>query len=199
MSAIAAKNDFEQASLLKKQLERLQYITAPRTKPWEYESNPNLVSDRRNEESISLENILGIRPIKKIEGYDISDTSGKLATGAQVTFVDGSPEKSLYRRYKIRQKNADVAMIQEVISRRLKSKIPLPDLVVIDGGKEHLVSTPVPTIGLAKRLETIYFQGKTIQLPANSPALHLLQRLRDEAHRFSRRYHFLLRRKSMLA
>lgn len=199
MATAASHNEFEKAGLIKKQLEQLQFVTSTRTKPWEYESNPNLVSDRRKEESVSLENILGQKPIKKIECYDISDTSGKLATGAQVTFVDSIPEKKFYRRYRVAKLGADTDMIKEVLSRRLKSKIPLPDLIVIDGGKEHQVFTPVPSIYLAKRLETIYFGDKTIQLPASSPALHLLQRLRDEAHRFARRYHFLLRRKNMLA
>lgn len=199
MNAAAKKQEFETASEMKRQLAQMEYVTAARTKPWEYEANPNLVADRRAAELSSLQRLLGLPKLRRIECYDISSLAGKQATGAQVTFIDAVPEKKLYRHYKIKRDADDVTMIKEVINRRLKSTIPLPDLIVIDGGKEHKVTVPVPTIYLAKRLETIYFQNKTIQLPASSPALQLIQRLRDEAHRFSRRYHFWLRAKNMVA
>lgn len=198
MQEAAARQDFETASTVKSQLAKIELLTATRTAPWEYEVNPNLTSDRLQQSLLALQRLLGLPTLHKIECYDISNTSGKQASGAQVVFVDGQPEKSLYRRYKIKKTGADTDMIKEMISRRLKSKIALPELFVIDGGKEHLLPAPVPVIGLAKRLETIYYQDKVIRLPADSPALQLLQRLRDEAHRFSRRYHFLLRKRKML-
>lgn len=100
-------------------------------------------------------------------------------------------------------------MIKEVISRRLKSDVPLPELIVIDGGAGQLSSAELILseikgsrpliIGLAKRLEEIYLtNGTKIRLPVSSSVLQLLQQLRDEAHRFSRKYHFLLRKKKML-
>lgn len=198
MANYAKNEQFEKAGDIKQKLAQIEWITAPTHASWEYETNPNLVADRRLQEIQELQKILDIKNLTKIECYDISHTGGKNTTGAQVTFVNGEPEKSLYRRYKIKRQAADVDMIKEVISRRLKSAVPLPDLFVIDGGKEHLFPTPIPTIGLAKRLETIYYQNQTIQLPPDSAALQLLQRLRDESHRFSRKYHFLLRRKNML-
>lgn len=198
MDLASKAQNFEEAARIKKQLDQIAYVTASRTLPWDYEVNPNLTSDRISESLRDLRVLLDLPVLHKIECYDISNTSGKQATGAQVTFVAGIPDKSLYRRYKIKKAGADTDMIKEVISRRLNSKIALPDLFVIDGGKEHLFSAPVPSVGLAKRLETIYYQDKSIQLPPNSPALQLLQQLRDEAHRFSRKYHFLLRRKKML-
>lgn len=197
--SVAAKNKkFEEAAVIKKRIEQLAYVTFSRTKPWDYQVNPNLVSDRINASLLALQSLLDLPALHRIECYDISNTSGQLATGAQVVFVDGMSDKSLYRRYKIKKSGTDIDMIKEVIARRLKSNIPLPNLFIIDGGKEHLFATPVPVMGLAKRLETIYFQNKIIQLPKNSPALHLVQNLRDEAHRFSRSYHFLLRKKKML-
>lgn len=208
MKIYSKNQQYEKAAVIKDQLEKLAYLTAPRTNPWEYEKNPNLVSDRRNQELADLEKVLGISHISKIEGYDISNTSGKLATGSQVVFINGEPEKKFYRRYRIKTKDTsdDFAMLNEVLNRRLKSDIPLPELMIIDGGKGQLSSLSfqrpplLKVIALAKRLEIIYTDdGKTIQLPSDSPALHLLQRLRDEAHRFSRRYHFLLRRNNMLA
>jgi len=231
MDIYSQKQEYEKAAEIKEKLEKLAYLTAPRTSPWEYENNPNLVNDRRNLELKELEKILGISHISKIEGYDISNTAGKLATGSQVVFINGEPEKKFYRRYKIKFTSPtggpdDFAMLSEVLSRRLKSDVPLPELFVIDGGRGQLNaaisviaseakqssrnenrllrrSAPrndtIKIIGLAKKDEEIYTEnGEIIRLPKNSPALHLLQRLRDEAHRFSRKYHFYLRRKKML-
>ncbi len=209
----AAKNqEYERAGELKTKLEQISYVVSPRTLPWEYESNPNLASDRRAAEITELKAKLGLTQLTKIECYDISNTFGQDATGAQVVFVDGVADKNLYRRYKIKLKRTpdDFAMMKEMVSRRLNSKIPLPELMVIDGGmgqlgvvltafKEQGI-TPPKVIGLAKKLETIILPGgETIQLGSASPALQLLQRLRDEAHRFSRRYHFYLRSRRLLA
>ena len=210
MEEFSRKQEYEKATEIKKKLERLDWLTAPRINPWEYQKNPNLVNDRRNLEIKELEKILGIPKISKIEGYDISNISGKSATGGQVVFVDGVPEKKYYRRYKIKFTSPtggpdDYAMLSEMLSRRLKSDIPLPELMVIDGGKGQLSSLSfqrpplLKVIALAKQMETIYTDdGKMIQLPLSSPALHLLQRVRDESHRFSRKYHFLLRSKKMM-
>lgn len=198
MQELAKNQFFEEAGQIKKQLDQIAWVTAPRTPALEYQINPNLTADRRTKELLDLRRLLRLPALQKIECFDISNTSGQLATAAQVTFVNGEPDKNLYRRYRLKKLGADTDMMKEIIARRLKSDIPLPELIVIDGGKEHLQWAPVPVIGLAKRLETIYYNNKVIQLSKSAPALHLLQRLRDEAHRFSRRYHFLLRRKKML-
>lgn len=205
MANYAKNEQFEKAGDIKQKLVQIDWITAPTHASWEYETNPNLIADRHHQETQELQKILDIKNITKIECYDISHTGGRNTTGAQVTFVNSEPEKSLYRRYKIKLNPPtggpdDYAFLQEMLSRRLKSSVPLPDLFVIDGGAGQLsvLSLPKPTIALAKRLETIYYQNQTIQLPPDSAALHLLQRLRDESHRFSRKYHFLLRSKKML-
>lgn len=203
MLEASKEENFEKAGELKAKLIQIENITQARTRPSEYEVNPNLFEDRRNKEIEDLEEVLGIKEIKKIECYDISNTSGKNATGAQVVFVGGVPDKSLYRRYKIKLKQTpdDFAMMNEMLSRRLKSDIPLPELIIIDGGKGQLGAIPeIPTnvIGLAKRIETIITKdGREINLPVGSPALNLIQRLRDEAHRFSRKYHFYLRKQNL--
>lgn len=208
MIVAAKKEDFEKAAEVKTQLVRLNYVTSRRTQGYEYEVNPNLAEDRWEEESQDLARILRMESIQKLEGYDIANTSGKQGTGGQVVFIRGRPEKSLYRRYKIKKVGPDdYAMLAEMVRRRFNSEIPLPDLMVVDGGKGQLnkISNTVKSIkrpriiGLAKRLETIYTDDdREINLPEDSPALHLLQRLRDEAHRFSRKYHFFLRSKKML-
>ncbi len=208
MAAASKAEEFEKAGVIKKKLETLAYIASSRRQPWEYELNPNLLIDQRLEEQSILAKLVGVPHLGKIECYDISNTSGRQATGAQVVFVDGLPEKKFYRRYRIKLKNTpdDYAMLIEVLKRRLHSDVPLPDLFVIDGGKGQLQAAKsvlgqnVRVLALAKRLETIFLDsGKEINLPPSSPALKLLQRLRDEAHRFSRKYHFLLRTKKMLS
>jgi len=132
-----------------------------------------------------------------------------------VSFLGGWPDKKNYRRFRIKTVKGidDYAMIREVLRRRYalerrKQNPPLPDLVMIDGGKGHLSSAgeelkdlglgQIPVIALAKRLETIYgFGGQVINLPRHSKMLHLLQRIRDEAHRFAISYHRKLRQKGI--
>ncbi len=146
-------------------------------------------------------------PPRRMECFDISNIQGSDPVASMVCFVDGRPKKSEYRKYKIRSKDTpdDFAMMHEVVSRRYKRLLseekPLPDLIIVDGGKGQLSSaqaalrelgiTDQPIIGLAKRLEEIFFpQIKDAQmLPKTSPGLRLLQQIRDEAHRFAVTFH----------
>ncbi len=147
----------------------------------------------------------------RIEAFDISSIQGSMAVGSMVTFVDGRPLKSGYRHFRIRTVEGpdDFAMIREVLLRRLErlkdGKSRRPDLILIDGGKGHVSTaieamhesglTPISVIGLAKRNEEIFVPGGNdpIVLPRRNPGLKLLQRLRDEAHRFAVEYHTKLR------
>ena len=129
-----------------------------------------------------------------------------------VVFVDGEPEKKSYRRYKIRStegKPDDFASMREVTYRRYHSADHLPDLIVIDGGLGQLNSAleiiraehaTVPVVALAKQFELVFVEGSNepIELPRGSDALFLMQRIRDEAHRFAITYHRLLRWKRNL-
>lgn len=151
-----------------------------------------------------------------IECFDISNIQGNFAVASMVHFTDGMPNKKEYRRFRIRAytKPDDPGMIHEVVGRRLQhllnEGLPLPDLLVIDGGKGQLsrarevmeaLECSVPIIALAKRLEEIYLpqSSDSLQLPKTSPALKLLQAIRDEAHRFAITYHRNLRDKTMTA
>lgn len=98
MQANAKKLNFEKAAEIKGKLDQITYITSGQNRPWQYVQNPNLVADRKNKEKEDLQKLLNLERLDKIEAYDISNTSGKLATGAQVVFVAGEPEKRLYRR-----------------------------------------------------------------------------------------------------
>jgi len=162
---------------------------------------------------LDLKKYLGIPRIpKRIEAFDISNISGKMAVGSMVVFENGAPKKNYYRRYKIRTEGPDdYAMMREMLERRytglMNDKGPVPDLVLVDGGKGQLnVATDVlkslgvdnvPIIGLAKEFEHVFIPQtpSPLILPRDSEALLLLQRIRDEAHRFAVTYHKKLRSK----
>ncbi|MFX0114934.1 MAG: excinuclease ABC subunit UvrC [Candidatus Hodarchaeota archaeon] len=178
----------------------------------------------QREETTVIDALEGLRDILdisnlpcRIEAYDISNIQGSDPVGSQVVFVDGIPKKSDYRHYRIKTVKGinDVASMREVLSRRLRSidsdSPSVPDLIIVDGGKGQLnaaravlqekdLESRIELIGLAKKLETIHrVKGdpNTINLPKDSPILFLLQRIRDEAHRFAISYHRLLRSKRM--
>lgn len=152
----------------------------------------------------------------RIEAFDISNIQGKFAVGSMVTFINAQAHTSAYRRYKIKTISGidDFAMMAEVVRRRyarlIAEKGTLPDLILIDGGKGQLHAAfmvlqelnlqSIPVIGLAKRLEEIFIpdQDEPLLLPKASVALHLLQRIRDEAHRFAISYHRHVRQKQQI-
>lgn len=153
------------------------------------------------------------RPPRYIEAFDISNLGGTDAVGSMVAFRNGRSQRREYRRFRIKgvAGQDDYAMMKEVVGRRFRRLIdenkPLPDLVLIDGGKGHLSSAlerlgelglqEIEAVGLAKRLEEVYLPhlSDPQTIPKSSAALRLLQRIRDEAHRFAVEYHRLLRKK----
>lgn len=162
-----------------------------------------------------LQRVLGLRDEPaQIEAFDISNISGTFAVGSMVSFRNGLPQKSRYRMFRIRTilGSDDPGMMAEVIRRRYSrlqaEALPLPNLVLVDGGitqvratratLNELGLTALPVAGLAKRMEEIYRDTNDqvpLLLPQNSPALKVLQCLRDEAHRFALTYHRRLRAK----
>jgi excinuclease ABC subunit C len=162
-----------------------------------------------------LAEILGLPAVPRlIEGVDISNTQGTNAVGSIVVFRDDRPTKQQYRLFKIRTVTGsnDFAMMEEVLARRVRGLLeknrPLPDLVLVDGGKGQLSSAvkaygqfdaEIPIMGLAKRTDTLYYDdGREITIPVTSPALKLLKRIRDESHRFAITFHRKLRGKKMV-
>lgn len=159
------------------------------------------------------------RPPRRIEGFDISNTMGNQSVASMVVWEDGQVKKADYRKFRIKTVEGanDFASMQEVVVRRYgdAQELPLPDLVLIDGGLGQLAAateglkkvgrTGIPIIGLAKargeKEERIFTPGRKnpIILPPSSPATHLLQRIRDEAHRFAVTYHRKLRGKALVA
>ncbi len=241
MEEKSKQEKFEEASILKMKINALRIITEPTIKPFEYDINPNLRIDIRKRELDGLRDSLmasglTVNPLIRIECYDISNIQGTNATGSLVVLTEGEIDKSQYRKFKIKQdgKPNDFAMMAEMLERRLKhAEWPIPDLLIIDGGKGQLssvleamekVNVHFPVVGLAKREETIviptiqsffneshvqevtpslsrHLYGKNednfreISLSKNSASLHLIQRIRNEAHRFAITYHRKLRSK----
>lgn len=150
------------------------------------------------------------RKIKRIEAYDVSNISGKSATGAMISFINGIPAKEFYRKFKIKisGKPNDIAMIKEILSRRLKHpEWGWPDLILIDGGRAQLnavfavlKSKRILAAAIAKRKNELYIKGKRPILLKTLPReiFNLILQLRDEAHRFASSYHKKLREKELL-
>ncbi len=156
-----------------------------------------------------LKRILNMGSLPKvIDCFDISNLGLSIAVGLCVRFVNGIPEKSYYRRFKIRtvRDQNDFAMINEIVGRRYSKEVRLnlPDLILIDGGKGQLHSAfdslsklniKIPCISIAKENEEIFVHpsNSPIVIPKSNQSLKMLQYLRDEAHRFGLQYNVKLR------
>ena len=176
----------------------------------------SLYSGKSNiHEIIGLRDILRLDKLPlRIEAIDISNISGRNASGSVVVFTDGIPDKNNYRRFRIKwvYHSDDYSMIEEVVRRRyrLKEKQLRPQLLIIDGGRGQVnaaskvlesIHLNIAVVGIAKRNEELWLEGmnKPLVIPKDNSALHLIQRIRDEAHRFAHKYHLLLRKKSILS
>jgi excinuclease ABC subunit C len=202
------------------------------------------LSEKYESDVVELAKVLELPKVpERIEGYDISNIFGKEAVGSMVVFKEGEPEKSEYRRFKIKLgpssvplsgtsegKQGDIQMLKEVLERRFKGytdpelptgssgsdKWSLPDLIIIDGGKAQLnvamrvlknFEFNIPVIAISKGAglrsagapDKLFFpsEKKPLELPLASPALHLIKRVRDEAHRFAIFYHRRLKKKKL--
>jgi excinuclease ABC subunit C len=213
MLAAAEKHEFEKAAELRDIVFALQKTLA-KTRNFERSdpSSPEIGA----EASRLLGEALGLKTAPRtLECFDISHISGTFVVASMVHFADGRPDKDHYRRFQIKSfiGNDDFRAMEEVVGRRyrrLKEEgKPMPDLVVIDGGRGQIGAAlkafiaidvePPALIGLAKKHETIIFPDARapLNLPLNHPALNLLQRLRDEAHRFANTYNADLRSKKI--
>lgn len=169
----------------------------------------NYVSKGFEPALFDLKKVLRLKSLPKIiDCFDISNLGLSIAVGSCVRFTNGIPEKSFYRKFKIKtiKDQNDFAMISEIVTRRYskEDKINLPDLVLIDGGKGQLHSAidslyklglKIPCVSIAKQREEIFVPNSSfpVVMPKNSKSLKILQYLRDEAHRFGLAYNIKLR------
>ena len=211
MIQFSQRLDFESANSLKKIIQGIEYLLSP-TKIDIYLENPNFIEDQLKVALEKLKQDLNLQKLpERIEGYDISNIQGKDATGSMVVLINGEIDKSQYRKFRIKISGRpnDVAMLKEVMARRLNHpEWPFPQLIIIDGGRGQVrgvkqildqKNVHILIFGLAKRLEWIYPpQGAIIKLSKKSLSLRLLQKLRDEAHRFAITYHRKLHQRAFV-
>lgn len=214
MQSAASKKNYEAAAQYRDQLRGLKGL-----------SRQIIFGDQetfdlnKDQALVELKKLLKLSKFpRRIEAYDISNFAGTNAVASMIVFTNGISNRDEYRRFKTKTKGPnDFAMFREVLKRRLtKQNNPKPDLILIDGGKGqigsainavHKAGGNIPIIGLAKREEKIIVplnSGKPlnfqiIKLPKTSSVLKLLQRIRDEAHRFAITYHILTRSKNQLS
>lgn len=213
MNALAKNHEFEQAAKTRNQLTTLKYL-----------DNKTIFSDIERLDLVrdhalnGLKDLLNLKdPPLRIEGFDISHMSGTDNVASNVVFIAGLPDKPSYRKFKMRLLgNDDFAHMREVMTRRFSERNikswGKPDLILIDGGKGQVSSAlevleelniDIPLIGLAKQFEEIIvpkrennaWKFEVINLGLNSEIVKLLQRVRDESHRFALSYHTVLKRK----
>ena len=198
----------DKAKLMKLACENAQKLIQEKERIGQLQQESNLQAAEDLQQAIGVEH-----PLERMECFDISHTQGAETVASMVVFKDGAASKGDYRRFKLLStegKPDDFKSMQEVVYRRYSKYEDLPSLVVIDGGKGQLSSAlevirglglaELPVIGLAKREEEIFLEGRSdsIMLDKESAALHLIQRIRDEAHRFAITYHRKLRGKRNL-
>lgn len=202
MKKSAAGKKFEEAASLRDKLLAIDSL---------YKGRPKV------HEIIALKEILSLPVLPLyIEAIDISSLGRSDCVGSVAVFRDGVPDKNSYRRFRIRtaRKRDDYDMIAEVIRRRysrlIKENSPLPNLIIVDGGKGHLLrahkesetlGVSIPLIGIAKKNEEIWTVSKKtpLTIPRSNPGLHLIQKARDEAHRFAHAYGLVCRKKRIVA
>ena len=211
MEKASLEKKYEIAAKWRDLLTNIEEIFGEKKRSFRFASIPHSFG----EESVKdLQKALGIeKEPKVIEAFDISNISGQFAVASMVCFRDGRPARKSYRRFRIRDVHQidDFAMMNEVVkrhySRKLSENRKDTDLIMVDGGKGQLSAAlsglisikypPTPILGLAKRNEEIFLPNRTdpLILDRSSPALKLLQAVRDEAHRFAISYHRELREK----
>ena len=212
MQGAATKLQFEKAAELRDVISALEG-TLKRTRRFERDRTM-LRSDTEALVTLQTELKLPVPP-EHMECFDISHISGTFVVASMVHFSDGKPDKDQYRRFHIKSfiGNDDFRAMEEVVGRRYRRLAeegkPMPNLVVIDGGRGQIAAAlkafiaigvePPALIGLAKKHETIIFPDERapLNLSVNHPGLNLLQRLRDEAHRFANTFNADLRSKKI--
>jgi excinuclease ABC subunit C len=204
MRMAAKSREFEKASKIRDKIYALKRVM----------SHSRVLKEKVEEWEKTEEKLKKILKLKKkilrIEAYDVSNIQGQEATGSMVTFIKGEPSKDFYRKFKIKISGEpnDVAMLKEIIKRRLKHKEwTYPDLILVDGGitqftaaKSESKNSKIPIMALAKKKNELFIDRRKSILLKILPReiFNLILQLRDEAHRFALAYHLKLRKKNLI-
>jgi len=214
METLAKKEEFEQAGQLKRQIQMIESLLH-RYGRGEDEEKPQRQMDELRKLLVEYS---GIEPnkIQRLEAYDVANLGENLIVGSMVVFINGEPDKSQYRQFKLQWAGGDPGGIKQILSRRLTHQEWLfPQVILVDGGKTQIsaafealreknLAKQIPVLGLAKKEEKIYLpkvikeeivSWRTFKYQSSSLVHQLLQQARDEAHRFAQRYYKKLHRK----
>jgi excinuclease ABC subunit C len=212
MYELSAKMEFEQAKEIRDRLFAIRSM-GERVMISEITKEDIQKSVERSDSINELKQVLAMKRMPAvIEGFDNSNIQGTDAVSSMVRFLNGLPDKNNYRRFKVKTVTGadDFTTMRDVVLRRycrlIRKNEKMPDLILIDGGKGQLnaamsaleeLRLQLPIVSLAKKNEEIYMphKDKPLVLSRHSPALRLLQSVRDEAHRFAIQYHRKLREK----
>ncbi len=212
MKQLSIKKEFEKAAKIRDRISNLWQVMS-HTKVIESEK---IESNTWNKTEKVLKGIVGInKNISRIEAYDVSNIQGKHATGVMVVFINGKPDKNLYRKFKIKvaPKPNDIAMLKETLERRfVHSEWQYPEIILIDGGvsqlnigikvkQQKLETKNIKVISIAKKYKELFIEGvkkPTLLKTLPNEIFNLIINLDDEAHRFAITYHKKLRKKYLL-
>lgn len=213
MKKLSREKAYEKAASVKRQYDALMRMIHTSYEPFSFEET---TSTPGTSETDDLKSLLapyypGIETLTRIECIDIATLFGEQTTASLVTFIDGMQDRGSYRKFKIRNKGiSDTDAMAETVTRRFHHpEWPYPDLLIVDGGKPQVGAAKkilatfgfsIPLVGLAKREEHIIIpvgnEFTEISVPLTRPAMNLIRRIRDEAHRFVNAYHRYLHRKA---
>jgi len=207
--------NYETAIKLRNKLQKLEFLLHNSSFARMEYANQNLYNEALADLNRLLKSIFNsIKPITRIECYDVSNLSQKQATASMVVATNGLIDKTQYRRFKLRLSgSADIVLLEETIRRRFQNNWNKPDLVVVDGGapqvrvvQKMLLSNKDNTIhciGLAKNPDRLVFYTnnsiRTVRPSMYQKGFNLLRQLRDEAHRFAKKYHLFIRTKDLFS
>ncbi|MCL4364109.1 GIY-YIG nuclease family protein [Patescibacteria group bacterium] len=214
LKSLTKSENFEEAIKIRNKIFRLErLINHPTT-------DLAIVNEQNHKKSDSLHLLTeelskyfpGIKKLDRIECYDISNLKQSNQVGSMVVMNHGQIDKKEYRRFRIKQvgSRSDFDRLKEVISRRFKNHWTFPDLVVVDGGRPQVkividklteIGIKIPVLGIAKNPDRLVLgisDYPTVRFPQTNPAFNLIRLLRDESHRFAKKYHILLRRRPLL-
>lgn len=208
---LTEEKNYEKAIVYRNKLFRLEGVLMRK----HFDANSpdlyNTSEKRLNELKNLLAKYIKIDNLQRIECFDMSTLAFENSTASMVVFTDGLSNKKEYKRFKIKNKdaNSDFQMFKEVINRRFKQRWEHPHLLVVDGGKPQVkvvkkileeLSLQIPLIGIAKKPDRLIISNDllTVKPPRNNLGFQLIASMRDEAHRFAKKYHIHLRKEKML-
>jgi excinuclease ABC subunit C len=210
LKQLSNKEKYEEAMIMRNKIQIMENFLKQKINDIDYDQDYNQSYNNLKKLQELLLPYFGQLNLSRIEGYDISNLNQRERTAAMVVLTNGLVDKTQYRKFKIKTRRSDFSMLKEAISRRFKNNWPDPDLILVDGGRPQVkvvrdwlkaMRVKIPVVGLAKHPDRLVIgDAHLTQIKSTSGPVkfQLLQLLRDEAHRFARKYHLFLRSKKFL-